>query len=110
MSLDVFYDGKRKIICIKNTDITDPPPPFQSYQAYDGDEAGILKFINELFVKGTFTANNSSRWGEFHLQQVSRKCGRGAIFWDAGRGDISQGMDDSPGRDSGSDRRAAAGD
>ena len=52
-----FYDGKRKIICIKNTDITDPPPPFQSYQAYDGDEFGILKFINELFVKGTFTDN-----------------------------------------------------
>ena len=52
-----FYDGKRKIICIKNTDIPDPPPPFQSYQAYDGDEAGILKFINELFVRGTFTDN-----------------------------------------------------
>ncbi len=52
-----FYDGKRRIICIKNTDIPNPPPPFQSYQAYDGDEAGILKFINELFVKGTFTDN-----------------------------------------------------
>ena len=52
-----FYDGKRKIICIKNTDIPDPPPPFQSYQAYDGDEAGIRKFINELFVRGTFTDN-----------------------------------------------------
>jgi hypothetical protein len=52
-----FYDGKRKIVCIKNTDIPSPPPPFQPYQAYDGDEAGILKFINELFVKGTFTDN-----------------------------------------------------
>ena len=50
-----FYDGKRKIVCIKNTDIPSPPPPFQPYQAYDGDAPGILKFINELFVKGTFT-------------------------------------------------------
>jgi hypothetical protein len=50
-----FYDGKRKIVCIKNTNIPDPPPPFQPYQAYDGDEDGILKFIDELFVKGTFT-------------------------------------------------------
>jgi hypothetical protein len=53
-----FYDGKRKIVCIKNTDIPSPPPPFQPYQAYEGDEAGILKFIHELFVKGTFTDNN----------------------------------------------------
>jgi hypothetical protein len=52
-----FYDSKRKIVCIKNTDIPNTPPPFQAYQAYDGDEAGILKFINELFVQGTFTDN-----------------------------------------------------
>jgi hypothetical protein len=52
-----FYDGKRPIVCIKNTDIPNPPPPFQPYQAYDADEAGIWKFINELFVKGTFTDN-----------------------------------------------------
>lgn len=52
-----FYDGKRKIVCIKNTDIPNAPPPFQPYQAYDGDEAGIRKFIDELFVKGTFTDN-----------------------------------------------------
>ena len=50
-----FYDGKRKIVCIKNTDIPQPPPAFQPYQAYDADEAGILKFIDELFVSGTFT-------------------------------------------------------
>jgi hypothetical protein len=50
-----FYDGKRKIVCIKNTDIPQPPPAFQPYQAYDGNEAGILKFIDELFVSGTFT-------------------------------------------------------
>ena len=50
-----FYDEKRKIVCIKNTDIPQPPPAFQPYQAYDADEAGILKFIDELFVSGTFT-------------------------------------------------------
>jgi TIR domain len=27
-----FYDGKRKIVCIKNTDIPNTPPPFQTYQ------------------------------------------------------------------------------
>jgi TIR domain len=52
-----FYDGKRKIVCMKNTDIPNPPPPFQPYQAYDADEAGIRKFIDELFVRGTFTEN-----------------------------------------------------
>jgi hypothetical protein len=52
-----FYDGKRKIVCIKNTDIPNAPAPFQAYQSYDGDEPGILKFIDELFVKGTFTDN-----------------------------------------------------
>src|SRR5438309_5856845 len=50
-----FYDQKRHIVCIKNTDIPKPPPAFQPYQAYDADEAGLLKFINELFVLGTFT-------------------------------------------------------
>jgi hypothetical protein len=50
-----FYDAKRKIICIKNTDIREPPPAFQPYQAYTADESGIRKFIDELFVSGVFT-------------------------------------------------------
>ena len=50
-----FYDVKRKIVCIKNTDIPGPPPTFQPYQAYNGDADGIRKFIDELFVKGVFT-------------------------------------------------------
>jgi hypothetical protein len=49
------FSNEKPIICIKNTNIPLPPPPFQTYQAYNGDQAGILKFINELFVKGTFT-------------------------------------------------------
>jgi hypothetical protein len=49
-----FYDGSRQVACIKNTDIPQPPPAFQPYQAYDADEAGLLKFIRELFVIGTF--------------------------------------------------------
>ena|SRR5271166_1192445 len=41
-----FYDrDKRKIICIKNTDIRTPPPTFEPYQAYSADESGIQKFI-----------------------------------------------------------------
>ena len=50
-----FYDAKRKIVCIKNTDIREPPPAFQPYQAYTADESGIRKFIDELFVSGVFT-------------------------------------------------------
>jgi hypothetical protein len=50
-----FYDGRRKVACIKNIDIPEPPPAFQPYQAYDADVTGLQKFINELFVKGEFT-------------------------------------------------------
>ena len=78
-----FYDGKRKIICVKNTDITDPPPPFQSYQAYDGDEFGILKFINELFVKGTFTDNKplNPKIGQPAEEIYARGARRRAPIW-----------------------------
>jgi hypothetical protein len=54
-----FYDDKRQIACIKNIDIPKPPPAFQPYQAYNADEAGFLKFINELFVIGTFTGGTA---------------------------------------------------
>jgi hypothetical protein len=50
-----FYDEQRHVVCIKNTDIANPPPAFQPYQAYDADEPGFTKFIQELFVSGTFT-------------------------------------------------------
>lgn len=50
-----FYDDTRKVACIKNTDIPKPPPAFEPYQAYDADVDGMRKFIDEMFVKGTFT-------------------------------------------------------
>jgi hypothetical protein len=50
-----FYDEKRYVVCIKNTDIANPPPAFQPYQSYDADEPGFTKFIRELFVSRTFT-------------------------------------------------------
>jgi hypothetical protein len=50
-----FYDEKRHVVCIKNTDIPKPPPAFQPYQAYSADESGLAKFIKELFVDGTFS-------------------------------------------------------
>ena len=50
-----FYTRKTDVVCIKNSDIPKPPPAFQPYQAYDADEAGLLKFINELFVTGALT-------------------------------------------------------
>jgi TIR domain len=51
-----FYDETRHVICIKNVDIAKPPPAFEPYQAYTGDEDGILKFLNEMFVIGSFTS------------------------------------------------------
>ena len=50
-----FLDRGRHVVCIKNTDIPKPPPAFEPYQAYDADEKGFAKFIEELFVLGTFT-------------------------------------------------------
>ena len=50
-----FYEEKRHVVCIKNTDIPKPPPAFEPYQAYDANESGFAKFIEELFVAGTFT-------------------------------------------------------
>ena len=50
-----FYEEKRHVVCIKNIDISKPPPAFEPYQAYDANESGFAKFIEELFVAGTFT-------------------------------------------------------
>src|SRR5262245_49807266 len=52
-----FYDEKRPVICIKNTDIRKPPPAFEPYQAYDADADGIGKFLTELFVSGVFSGD-----------------------------------------------------
>jgi hypothetical protein len=75
-----FYDKTRKVVCIKNTDILKPPPQFEPYQAYNADEAGILKFIDELFVKGIFTdgtpinAQVGELTGEFHQRAQNVAC------------------------------------
>ena len=50
-----FDDGKRKVTCIKNTDIPEAPPAFEPYQAYTADAPGVRKFIEDVFANGTFT-------------------------------------------------------
>ncbi|GCL60988.1 toll/interleukin-1 receptor domain-containing protein [Pseudaquabacterium pictum] len=52
-----FYeqDSRRPVVCIKNTDIPQPPPAFQPYQAYDADTDGLMKFLRELFATGALT-------------------------------------------------------
>ena len=50
-----FYDSKRPIVCIKNTDIASPPPAFQPYQSYDARPAKLGKFLRELFHEGVFS-------------------------------------------------------
>ena len=51
-------DG-RYIVCIRNTDIKLPPPAFQPYQSYEASLSDLNKFLNELFVKGTFTGGKA---------------------------------------------------
>lgn len=51
-----FYEEKRPVICLKNTDIPKPPPAFEPFQAYSADAEGIGKFLKELFVTGAFSA------------------------------------------------------
>ena len=51
-----FYDPVGHVAILVNTDIQKPPSTFEPYQAYSGDEPGLLKFFNELFVKGVFTS------------------------------------------------------
>jgi hypothetical protein len=51
--------AERHVVCLKNTNISKPPPAFDPYQAYTADEAGLGKFLNELFVRGTFTSGQA---------------------------------------------------
>jgi hypothetical protein len=50
-----FDDGKRKVTCIKNTDIDEFPSTFARYQGYTANAPGIRSFIEDVFVNGTFT-------------------------------------------------------
>ena len=50
-----FYQIDDNVVCIRNTDILKPPPAFEPYQSIQADEAGIMKFLNDLFVTGVLT-------------------------------------------------------
>ena len=50
-----FDDGRRKVTCIKNTDIDEFPSTFSRYQGYTADASGIRRFIEDVFANGTFT-------------------------------------------------------
>jgi hypothetical protein len=56
-----FYGSGQHIVCIKNTDIRQPPPAFQPYQAYDADQDGLMKFLKDLFVTGALTKDEPVR-------------------------------------------------
>ena len=45
----------RHIVCIRNIGIALPPPAFQPYQSYESSPKQLKKFLDELFVEGTFT-------------------------------------------------------
>src|SRR5262249_33534219 len=43
------------VVCIRNTDIPKPPPVFEPYQSIAADQAGLMKFMKDLFVTGALT-------------------------------------------------------
>jgi len=50
-----FYERDDNVVCIRNTDIPRPPPVFEPYQSIHGDHAGLMQFMNDLFVTGALT-------------------------------------------------------
>ena len=50
-----FYERDDNVVCIRNTDIPKPPPVFEPYQSIHGDQAGLMQFMNDLFVTGALT-------------------------------------------------------
>ncbi len=50
-----FYQRDDNVVCIRNTNITKPPPVFEPYQSIQGDLAGLKKFMVDLFVSGELT-------------------------------------------------------
>ncbi len=52
-----FYKSDDNVVCIRNTDIPKPPPVFEPYQSIEADQAGLIKFMKDLFVTGALTKN-----------------------------------------------------
>jgi len=52
-----FYKSDDNVVCIRNTDIPKPPPVFEPYQSIEADQAGLTKFMKDLFVTGALTKN-----------------------------------------------------
>ena len=50
-----FYQRDDNVVCIRNTDIPKPPPVFEPYQSVVADQAGLMKFMKDLFVTGALT-------------------------------------------------------
>ena len=50
-----FYQSDDNVVCIRNTDIPKPPPVFEPYQSIEAHEAGLTKFMKDLFVTGALT-------------------------------------------------------
>jgi hypothetical protein len=50
-----FYQRDDNVVCIRNVDIPSPPPVFEPYQSIEADQAGLMKFMEDLFVTGALT-------------------------------------------------------
>ena len=50
-----FYQRDDNVVCIRNSDIPKPPPVFEPYQSIVGDQAGLTKFMKDLFGTGALT-------------------------------------------------------
>jgi len=61
-----FYQRDDNVVCIRNVDIPTPPRVFEPYQSIEADQAGLMKFMKDLFVTGALTA------GEVLNENVSK--------------------------------------
>jgi hypothetical protein len=50
-----FYQRDDNVVCIRNVDIPTPPPVFEPYQSVEANQAGLMKFMQDLFVTGALT-------------------------------------------------------
>jgi len=53
-----FYQRDDNVVCIRNVDIPTPPRVFEPYQSIEADQAGLMKFMKDLFVTGALTAGD----------------------------------------------------
>lgn len=55
-----FVDTGGRVVCIRNTNIDQPPPTFAKRQGYKGNVEELTKFLHELFVTNVLTPTRAT--------------------------------------------------